>query len=51
MWDDIHDALREKVPQAEGRDAQPTAAVLDSPPAKSASGGEQDHAVPPVLAL
>jgi transposase len=41
VWDDIHDALREQVRQAEGRDAQPSAAVLDSQSAKSACGGEQ----------
>ena len=41
VWDDIHHALREQVRQAEGRHAEPTAAVLDSQTAKSACGGEQ----------
>jgi transposase len=41
VWDDIHDALRDQVRAAEGRDPAPTAAVLDSQSAKSASGGEQ----------
>ena len=41
VWDDIHDALRDAVRQAEGRDAAPSAAVLDSQSAKSACGGEQ----------
>jgi transposase len=41
VWDDIHTALRDAVRQAEGRDPEPTAAVLDSQTAKSASGGEQ----------
>jgi transposase len=41
VWDDIHDALRDQVRQAEGRDPAPTAAVLDSQSAKSACGGEQ----------
>jgi transposase len=41
VWDDIHTALRDAVRRAEGRDPAPTAAVLDSQTAKSASGGEQ----------
>lgn len=41
MWDDIHDALRDRVRQAEGRDPATTAAVLDSQSAKSACGREQ----------
>jgi transposase len=41
VWDDIHDALREQVRQAEGRHRQPSAAVLDAQSAQSASGGEQ----------
>lgn len=40
VWDDIHHALREEVRRAEGRDPEPTAAVLDSQTAKSACGGE-----------
>jgi transposase len=41
VWDDIHHCLREQVRRAEGRDPEPTAAVLDSQSAKSACGGEQ----------
>jgi transposase len=40
VWDDVHESLREAVRRAEGRDPQPTAAVLDSQSAKSACGGE-----------
>jgi transposase len=40
VWDDIHHALREEVRRAEGRDPEPTAAVLDSQTAKSACGSE-----------
>jgi transposase len=40
VWDDIHDALREQVRRADGRDAQPSAAVLDAQSAQSACGGE-----------
>lgn len=39
-WRQVHDLLRERVREADGRDAQPTAAVLDSQSAKSAEGGE-----------
>ncbi len=38
-WDTVHDRLREQVRFADGRDAQPSAAVLDSQSAKSAEGG------------
>jgi transposase len=41
VWDDIHHALRAQTRQADGRDPEPTAAVLDSQTAKSACGGEQ----------
>jgi len=40
VWDDIHDALRDQVRRADGRDAQPSAAVLDAQSAQSACGGE-----------
>lgn len=40
VWDDIHDALREQVRRSEGRDPQPSAAVLDAQSAQSACGGE-----------
>jgi len=40
VWDDIHDALREQVRAAEGRDPAPSAAVLDAQSTQSASGGE-----------
>src|SRR3954468_17668012 len=39
-WRQVHDLLRERVREADGRAAQPTAAVLDSQSAKSAEGGE-----------
>lgn len=39
-WDRVHDLLRDRVREREGRDVQPSAAVLDSQSAKSAEGGE-----------
>jgi len=39
-WRGVHEALRERVREADGRNRQPTAAVLDSQSAKSAEGGE-----------
>lgn len=39
-WDTVHDQLRDQVRFADGRDAQPSAAVLDSQSAKSAEGGQ-----------
>jgi transposase len=39
-WRQVHDLLRDRVRERDGRDAQPTAAVLDSQSAKSAEGGE-----------
>src|SRR5215203_4833903 len=39
-WRQVHQVLRQRVREADGRDAQPTAAVLDSQSAKSAEGGE-----------
>ena len=41
VWDDIHHALREQVRHAQGRNTEPTAAVLDSQTTHSACGGEQ----------
>jgi transposase len=40
VWDDIHDALREQVRAADGRDPAPSAAVLDSQTVHSAEGGQ-----------
>jgi transposase len=40
-WDRVHEVLRDRVRIADGRDPQPSAAVLDSQSAKSAEGGEQ----------
>jgi transposase len=40
-WDRVHDVLRDQVRIADGRDPQPSAAVLDSQSAKSSEGGEQ----------
>lgn len=39
-WRRVHEALRDRVRAADGRDRQPSAAVLDSPSVKSAEGGE-----------
>jgi transposase len=39
-WRRVHDVLRDRVRERDGRDRQPTAAVLDSQSAKSAEGGE-----------
>lgn len=39
-WDRVHEVLRERVRTADGRDPQPSAAVLDSQSAKSSEGGE-----------
>jgi transposase len=39
-WARVHDTLRDRVRIADGRDPQPTAAVLDSQSARSAEGGE-----------
>jgi transposase len=46
VWADIHDALRDQVRAAAGRNPGPTAAVLDSQTVQSSEGGEQigwDH--------
>jgi transposase len=39
-WRRVHERLRDRVREADGRAAQPSAAVLDSQSAKSAEGGE-----------
>jgi transposase len=39
-WRRVHEALRERAREHEGRNRQPSAAVLDSQSAKSAEGGE-----------
>jgi transposase len=39
-WRRVHEALRDRVREADDRDRQPTAAVLDSQSARSAEGGE-----------
>lgn len=39
-WDRVHDALRDRVRRADGRDPQPSAAVLDSQSARTSEGGE-----------
>lgn len=41
VWADVHDALRDQVRHAAGRDSAPTAAVLDSQTVQSSEGGEQ----------
>jgi transposase len=40
VWDQVHDVLRDRVRAADGRDRQPSAAVLDSQSAKSSEGGQ-----------
>jgi transposase len=40
-WDRIHDVLRNQVRDRDGRDPQPSAAVLDSQSVKSSEGGEE----------
>jgi transposase len=40
-WDRIHTALRRRVRAEAGRDAEPTAAVLDAQSIKTSEGGEQ----------
>jgi transposase len=40
VWDRVHDVLRDRVRAADGRDRQPSAAVLDSQSAKSSEGGQ-----------
>ena len=39
-WDRVHDALRGRVRAADGRDPQPSAAVLDAQSVKTSEGGE-----------
>lgn len=39
-WARVHDGLREEVRRRDGRDRQPSAAVLDSQSVKSSEGGE-----------
>ena len=39
-WDQVHDTLRSLVREQDGRDRQPSAAVLDSQSVKSSEGGE-----------
>ena len=38
-WDKLHDALRERVRRAAGRDAQPSAGVIDSQTVKAVEKG------------
>lgn len=40
VWDQVHDVLRDRVREADGRDPQASAAVLDSQSVKSSEGGE-----------
>lgn len=40
VWDRIHDALREQVRLADGRESAPSAAVLDAQSIKSSEGGQ-----------
>jgi transposase len=38
-WDRVHDALRDRIREADGRDRQPSAAVLDAQSVKTSEGG------------
>ena len=40
-WDRVHDVLRDRLRTAEGREVQPSAAVLDAQSVKTSEGGEQ----------
>ena len=40
VWDRIHDALRDQVRRAVGRDPHPSAAVLDAQSIMSSEGGQ-----------
>ena len=40
-WDRVHDVLRDRLRTAEGRDVQPSAAVLGAQSVKTSEGGEQ----------
>ena len=40
-WDRVHEVLRDQVRTVDGRDRQPSAAILDSQSIKSSEGGEQ----------
>jgi putative transposase len=41
IWQQIHDALREKVRKASGKKSTPTAAIVDSQSVRTAEGGEE----------
>lgn len=41
VWDRVHDALRDQVRIAAGRDLNPSAGVLDAQSIKSSEGGEE----------
>jgi putative transposase len=41
LWERLHDALRERVRRAAGKQATPTAGILDSQSIRTAEGGEE----------